>query len=364
MSTRSLRSSCRTSAERPRTRAAAVLFTGRDPILQSPFRLGACMAIPAMASGVGAAAIWRERTGQAQELSIDLRQALYGIAPWVRFLADYNIAAGTLPPGWLPAEWTWDPTVNGRNIQAPFLLGNPLGFQVFETKDGRMVTPTGLYPHHFIGFLSTDPRRGPNRGRSPPDLAQFGRGGTRRDGRRSGHGDGHPPHGRGVVGTSAGADISPALPVIEIIKIGDSEPYPLGAKPDAAAVGNQGPLLQPRDREHARPRARSRNTARRCSTSRAIRRFEHEGLIMDVNVGMRSTMLDLKNPEPATGTLQRAASRARRVRGGLPRPGDGGAWLWRRRTSRTEARHRLSVRAAPTAGRVRGGIAPPSTWRR
>ena len=112
------------------------------------------MAIPAMAGGVGAAAVWRERTGQAQELSIDLRQALYGIAPWVRFLADYNIAAGTLPPNWLPAEWTWDPTVNGRNIQAPFLLGNPLGFQVFETKDGRLITPTGIYPHHFIGFLA------------------------------------------------------------------------------------------------------------------------------------------------------------------------------------------------------------------
>ena len=40
-----------------------------------------------MAGGVGAAAVWRERTGQAQELSIDLRQALYGIAPWARFLA-------------------------------------------------------------------------------------------------------------------------------------------------------------------------------------------------------------------------------------------------------------------------------------
>jgi hypothetical protein len=81
-----------------------VLFTGRDPILNSRFRLGACMAIPAMAGGVGAAAVWRERTGQAQELSIDLRQAVYGIAPWARFLADYNIAAGTLPPDWLPPE--------------------------------------------------------------------------------------------------------------------------------------------------------------------------------------------------------------------------------------------------------------------
>ena len=36
---------------------ARVLFTGRDPILQSRFRLGARMAIPAMAGGVEAAAV-------------------------------------------------------------------------------------------------------------------------------------------------------------------------------------------------------------------------------------------------------------------------------------------------------------------
>src|SRR5260221_3842070 len=63
-----------------------VLFTGRDPILQSPFRLGACMAIPAMAGGVEAAAVSRERTGHAHGLSIDPRQAAYRTAPWVRVI--------------------------------------------------------------------------------------------------------------------------------------------------------------------------------------------------------------------------------------------------------------------------------------
>ena len=47
-----------------------------------------------------------------------------------------------------------DPDAHGRPLQAPFILGNPLGFQVFDTKDGRLVTPTGIYPHHFIGFLA------------------------------------------------------------------------------------------------------------------------------------------------------------------------------------------------------------------
>src|SRR6202035_6063425 len=91
-------------------------------------------------------------TGQAQEPSIDLRQAVYGIAPWVRFLVDYNIAAGTLPPNWLPPEWTWRPTLNGGNLQGPFILGNPLGFQVFKAKNRGLVTPTGTCPHHLFGF--------------------------------------------------------------------------------------------------------------------------------------------------------------------------------------------------------------------
>ena len=41
-----------------------VTFTGKDPIVHSRFRIGACMAIPAMGASVGAAAIWRERTRQ------------------------------------------------------------------------------------------------------------------------------------------------------------------------------------------------------------------------------------------------------------------------------------------------------------
>ena len=48
----------------PEDAGGKVVFTGRDPILRSHFHIVACMAIPAMAAAVGAAAIWRERTGQ------------------------------------------------------------------------------------------------------------------------------------------------------------------------------------------------------------------------------------------------------------------------------------------------------------
>ena len=271
-----------------------VLFTGRDPILQSPFRLGACMAIPAMAGGVEAAAVWRERTGQAQELSIDLRQAVYGIAPWVRFLVDYNIAAGTLPPNWLPAEWTWRPTLNGGNLQGPFILGKPLGFQVFETKDGRLVTPTGIYPHHFIGFLALigagpEPQQIAQRIRTFDSLEleqMVGEAGMIMGIHRTSAEWAAHPQGQAIAN----------IPIVEIIKIGESDPIAWANNPAAPLSG-----IRVLSNSHViASTTASRTLAGYGAEVLHVAReqgFEHEALVVDVNVGMRSTMLDLKNPE-------------------------------------------------------------------
>jgi crotonobetainyl-CoA:carnitine CoA-transferase CaiB-like acyl-CoA transferase len=271
-----------------------VTFTGRDPILQSHFRLGACMAIPAMAGGVEAAAVWRERTSQAQELSIDLRQAVYGIAPWVRFLVDYNIAAGTLPPNWLPAEWTWRPTLNGGNLQGPFILGNPLGFRVFETKDGRLVTPTGIYPHHFIGFLALisagpDPQQIAQRIRTFDSLEleqMVGEAGMIMGIHRTAAEWAAHPQGQAIAN----------IPVVEIIKIGESDPIAWANNPTAPLSG-----IRVLSNSHViASTTASRTLAGYGAEVLHVAReqgFEHEALVVDVNVGMRSTMLDLKNPE-------------------------------------------------------------------
>ena len=164
-----------------------------------------------------------------------MRQALYGIAPWARFLADYNIAAGTLPPDWLPPEWTWDPTLNGRYLQAPFMLGNPLGFQVFETKDGRLVTPTGIYPHHFIGFLALM-GGGPDRQQIAQRVRTF-------DAAELENMVGEAGMIMGIHRTVAEWDAHPQglaianIPVVEIIKIGESDPIPWANNPAAPLSG-------------------------------------------------------------------------------------------------------------------------------
>lgn len=82
------------------------------------------MAIPAMAAGVGAAAIWRERTGQTQDLEVDLRESVYNVLPYVGLVLRKKQQWGIIDPNdTLPATFTWYPTVNGRALQAPLLFG-------------------------------------------------------------------------------------------------------------------------------------------------------------------------------------------------------------------------------------------------
>jgi hypothetical protein len=56
--------------------AADVLFTGgADPVLPTPFRIGAAGAATLAASGLAATELWRVRTGRRQRVTVDVRQA-------------------------------------------------------------------------------------------------------------------------------------------------------------------------------------------------------------------------------------------------------------------------------------------------
>ena len=78
-----------------------------------------------MAAAVGAAAIWRERTGKGQNLSIDIRQAAHGINP----------------------ELTFHPTINGHPYNNWMGGLHPFSIFPYKTKDERWVYPSGVYPH-------------------------------------------------------------------------------------------------------------------------------------------------------------------------------------------------------------------------
>ena len=141
----------------------AVTFTGSDPILRSHFRIGTSMALPAMAAAVGAAAIWKERTGEGQDVALDLREAVYNVNPILTPIMQHRLAVGAVPPDDPVAKgFTFMPTINGSMYQAPVAFGNPFSFVPFRTKDGRFMNITGIYPHlnqRALTLLGVPPER-------------------------------------------------------------------------------------------------------------------------------------------------------------------------------------------------------------
>ena len=100
-----------------------------------------------MAAGVGAAAISKERTGEGQNVKVDLREAIYNTMPLIAVVLQKKRAAGLIDPDDpIPDTFTFVPTINGLWYQAPLIFNTPLSFAVLPTKDGRWVTPTVLYP--------------------------------------------------------------------------------------------------------------------------------------------------------------------------------------------------------------------------
>src|SRR5207248_9569263 len=61
--------------------AADVVFTGgADPVLPTPFRIGAAGAAALGASGISATELWRARTARRQRVNGGLRQAAPALA--------------------------------------------------------------------------------------------------------------------------------------------------------------------------------------------------------------------------------------------------------------------------------------------
>jgi crotonobetainyl-CoA:carnitine CoA-transferase CaiB-like acyl-CoA transferase len=119
-----------------------VSFSGQDPIVASVHRLGACVAIPLMASAVSTVAFHRQRGGPAQRLELDLRRAIH-----------------TINPGAF-----WRPTLNGERAPFPLLADNPFLVTPYLSADGRTVMACGVYPRMVVRWcrfldVPPDPRK-------------------------------------------------------------------------------------------------------------------------------------------------------------------------------------------------------------
>ena len=109
----------------PADSGGRISFEGRDPIVPSVFRIASAAGIGLVAKSVAMAALWRERTGQGQDIALDLRRAPHRLCPF--YDRKWELLNG------YPPRNTADP-------DSPFTL------TFYETQDSRWVMPLNLYP--------------------------------------------------------------------------------------------------------------------------------------------------------------------------------------------------------------------------
>src|SRR3954468_18847988 len=259
-----------------------ITFVGDDPIVPSVHRLGACIGIPIMGGAAGIAGILRQRSGNGQELSLDLRKAIHGINPMYKFA----------------------PTINGYPHQMPYFIGNPMGFDFYRTNDGRFFLPTGAYPgllNSMCAFLGC-----------PPDKDSIAKAVSKWDGLELDEAAAAKELVFAVVRTPEEWAALPQgqqlaeKPLVEIVKIGDSDPEPFtpAARPLAG--------LRVLSATHViAGNVMARTLAEHGAEVLQIahpEEFENEGLMLDPCAGFTSSAwLDLNRPEAREKAYELAA---------------------------------------------------------
>jgi crotonobetainyl-CoA:carnitine CoA-transferase CaiB-like acyl-CoA transferase len=179
-------------------RADGVTFTGgTDPILPTPFRIGVAGAATLAATGLAAADLWELRTGRRQAISVDVRQATASLrSGHYMKLGDGDVSSERNP-----------------------IMG------VYPTKDGRWSYIHANFPNHRAAAVKVlgceETRESVTRAVANWNaldleeaiIAAKGAGGMARS--RAEWAD-HPQ-----------AAAIAALPLMEVVRIGDSEPEPL-----------------------------------------------------------------------------------------------------------------------------------------
>jgi crotonobetainyl-CoA:carnitine CoA-transferase CaiB-like acyl-CoA transferase len=182
----------------PETAAGAVTFSGgSDPVLPTPFRIGTAAAATLGASGLAASRLWEARTGRRQGVAVNLRQATASLRSghYMR-LGDGKVSTA-------------------RNT----IMG------VYPSRDGRWSYLHCNFPNHRAAALKVlgvaEERDSVARAVASWDAADLeeaiiAAGGAGGMARTQAEWANHPQ--AGAIG---------ALPLLEIVRIGDSAPEPL-----------------------------------------------------------------------------------------------------------------------------------------
>ena len=246
-----------------------VTLAGRDPVVPSPVRVGAAASIGLLAKSVAAAALHRDRGGSDQDVHVDLRASPHRLCPFY--------------------DRRWE-LLGGYPVASSVEQGNAMGFAFFRCADGRWVMPQNMYPNlreraqELLGIPLTKAAVTEAIGRWEADELEDA----------AAEAGVVMPRVRTLPEMLAErqyTDVLADLPLVEVTKIGDSDPEPLpppGAQPfsDLRALG-MGHVIAGAGfgRAFALHGADVLNLWRPGET-------EHETTYASANVGMRSAFLD------------------------------------------------------------------------
>ncbi|HUM17100.1 MAG TPA: CoA transferase [Candidatus Nitrosotalea sp.] len=180
-----------------------VRLTGSDPILPTDFKIGTAASAVIAASALAATEIWRRRTGRGQSVAVDLRAAV------AAFRSERYLRAES------------QPHLDRRD---------PL-FGFYQAGDGRFIQIHSNLPHHRDGalrLLGCEATResvvaAVSRWAAADLESAFAAAGLPTGMVRSREEWWAHPQGQAVA----------ALPLLEIVKIGEAPPEPAGAGPRA-----------------------------------------------------------------------------------------------------------------------------------
>ena len=251
-----------------------VTFSGRDPIVSSPLPLATMAAVSLMAKAVAVADLWRFRTGETQDLSVCLGQALHRLCPFY--------------------DRKWE-LLNGYPPGLPHDPGNPfITHPMYRTRDGRWIQFANIYPRtrtaalSFLG-CSDDPHAVGEAIASWDGMAleeAASRAGLQATIIRS---------TEEFLATEQFTHLADA-PLVEIEKIGDSPPEPFSPSPRAPLEGVRALGLGHVIAGSGLGRALAYHGADVLNVWRPLD-FEMDLIYCTANVGLRSATLDLGQAE-------------------------------------------------------------------
>ncbi|HEY2700364.1 MAG TPA: CoA transferase [Pseudonocardiaceae bacterium] len=253
----------------PADAGGTIAFAGADPVVPSTLRLGGAAGIALVAKSVAMAKLWRLRGGDGQDIGVDLRVTPHRLCPFY--------------------DRRWE-LINGFPTMSTSIPNPSFGFGFYRTADDRWVMPLNPYPKiktaaQILLDVPDDQQRvaAAISKWSGRDLeAAAAEAGVVMPMLRSTGELLAEPHYRDVL-----AD----LPLIEITKIGDSEPIPLSAGVSDPLTGVRALGMGHVIAGAGTGRALALHGADVLNLWRP-NEFESELTYLTANVGVRSAMVD------------------------------------------------------------------------